>query len=178
MLLAIEVSLYCPRFVVMDVKDGKARIIHTAMNDHLREAAMAQRNRTPVGELLMEIAESLEFILTAFPISDAVWSMRQLGVANADAAKTALGAVLLTLAQHGITPDEMKRSRMLLLLTGTSKSDARHAQSVALRILPTIQEGYSVPILSGLAWGVARHLLLSSPPFERTDCNPEAARIS
>lgn len=161
MLLSIEVSLYCPRFVVMDVKDGKTRIIHMAMNDHLREASMAQRNRTPVDELLLEIAEKLEFILTAYPITDAVWSMRQLGVANADAAKTALGAILLTLAQHGVQADEMLRSRMQLLLTGKSKADAQMLQEQRdqLLSLPPDAECYAMPALSAIAWLKAHQFL-------------------
>ena len=107
MLLSIEVSLYCPRFVVMDVRDGKLRIIHTAVNDHLRESSMAQRRRTPQGDLLLEINEKLSFILAAYPIKNAVWSMRQLAEGNMEAAKLALGAVLLTLVQHGVSSDEM-----------------------------------------------------------------------
>lgn len=156
MLLSIEVSLYCPRFVVMDVTDGKVQLIHTAMNDHLRDASKAQRNRTPVSQLLMEIVGKLDFILTAYPITDAVWGMRQLGIANADAAKTALGAILLTLAQHGVSADEMLRSRMYLLLTGKSKADAclLHAQ---LRRLQSAEESYATPLLNALAWFKAHH---------------------
>lgn len=159
MLLSIEVSLYCPRFVVMDVKDGQAKIIHMTMNDHLKESSRAQRNRTPVGSLLMEIAEKLDFILTAYPISDAVWSVRQLGVANADAAKMALGAILLTLIQHGISSSEMQRSRACLLLTGASKADAVKLRIAKTKLLPSASTGYSMPCLTGLAWMISRQLI-------------------
>lgn len=158
MLLSIEVSLYCPRFVVMDVADGKVELIHTAMNDHLCDASKAQRNRTPVSQLLMEIAEKLEFVLTAYPITDAVWGMRQLGIANADAAKTALGAILLVLAQHDVSADEMLRSRMHLLLTGKSKADAGLLHDQLLQLQPA-DESYATPLLNALAWFKLRQLI-------------------
>lgn len=139
-----------------------------AMNDHLREASMAQRNRTPIGELLLEIAEKLEFILTAYPITDAVWSMRQLGVANADAAKTALGAILLTLAQQGIDAAEMQRSRACLLLTGSSKPDANKLQLARTRHLHSTPDHYISPCTIGLAWLISQHLIDWTPSEERT----------
>jgi len=162
MLLSIEVSLYCPRFVVMDVKDGKARIIHMAVNDHLRESSMAQRNRTPVGELLLEIAEKLEFILTAYPITNAVWSMRQLGVVNAEAAKIALGSILLTLSQHGIHSDELTRSRAQLYLTGTSKSDSKTLRTTLAKYLTNTTETHLFPLIIGTAWYLEHQQIVHS----------------
>lgn len=169
MLLSIEVSLYCPRFVVMDVKDGKARILHMAMNDHLRESSMAQRNRTPIGELLLEIAEKLEFILTAYPITNAVWSMRQLGVVNADAAKTALGCILLTLAQHGILSDEMTRSRAQLYLTGTSKPDSRALHTALAMYLTNTTEPHLFPLIIGTAWYLEHQQISLPQDLKRRD---------
>lgn len=159
MLLSIEVSLYCPRFVVMDAENGKIKIIFTAMNNHLRETSMAQRNRTPVGNLLMEIAEKLEFILTAYPVTNAVWCMRQFGIANLDAARTALGAILLILAQHGIVADEMLRSRMQLYLTGTSKPDVRKLNASTAEIMSSCPETYEMSVRLGLAWLKAQQLI-------------------
>lgn len=161
MLLSIEVSLYCPRFVVMDVRDGKPKIIYTAVNDHLRESAMAQRRRTPQADLLLEINEKLSFILTAYPIKHAVWSMRQLAEGNMEAAKLALGAVLLTLVQHGVSSDEMQRSRMQLLLTGKSKCDSRLLHEKAMSMFPSLctAHQYVFPALIAAAWLKAYHYL-------------------
>lgn len=178
MLLAIEVSLYCPRFVVMDVKDNQPRLVFTAVVDHQREASMAQQNRTSTARLLLEIAEKLGFILTAYPVTHAVWHMRQLGIVNMDAAKTALGAILLTLAQHGVDAAEMQRSRVCLLLTGSSKPDAHRLQSVQAQMLPSAPSAYATLCSVGLAWMIAQHLLHRSLPLERRDVHTETAGVS
>lgn len=175
MLLAVEVSLYCPRFVVMDVKDSQPRLIFTAVVDHQREASMAQQNRTPTARLLLEIADKLSFILTAYPVTHAAWHMRQLGIANMDAAKAALGAILLTLAQHGVDASEMQRSRVCLLLTGSSKPDAHRLQTVQEQFLPAVPAAFAALCSVGLAWMIAQHLLHRSSPLERRDVHTEIA---
>ena len=159
MLLSIEVSLYSPRFVVMEVMNERLKIVHTAVNDHAREASMTQHNRTPVGTLLMEIADTIEFLLTAFPVTNAVWHMRQQGVANLNAARTALGAILLTLSQHGIKADEMLRSRAQLLLTGTSKPDAQRTREAVSHFTPDVPDQYALAAFVGAAWCCGQQLI-------------------
>lgn len=178
MLLAIEVSLYCPRFVVMDVNENKPRLIFTAVIDHQREASMSQHNRTPAATLLLEIADKLSFILTAYPVTHAVWHMRQLGIANMDAAKTALGAVLLTLMQHGVDATEMLRSRSSLLLTGTSKPDVKKIQSVQAHYLPAVPPPFISLSLIGLAWMIAQQMISHHPVLERRGAHTETAGTS
>lgn len=157
MLLSIEVSLYCPRFVVLDIVDGRLKIIHAVVNDHQRESSMAMRNRTPTGTLLSEISEKLSFILTAYPITSTVWSLRQFGVANLDAAKIALGAIILTLDQHGIRSEEMLRSRVNLLLTGSSHGNSKALKEALDRLLPNYESAYACPLMTGLAWFCQHH---------------------
>ncbi len=159
MLLSIEVSLYCPRFAVLEVKDEKPRMICTAVNDHQREAAMAHRRRTPISELLLEIADKLSFLLTAYPITDAVWYMRPMAAANQEAAQVALGAILLTLEQHGVSADEMIRSRMQLLLTGNSKANTQMVSRTLTTFLQEIPETYSTACAYGIAWFCNQHML-------------------
>lgn len=156
MLLSMEVSLYNPRFVVMEATDGAARVIYTARSAHVHEAAMQMRKRTPPGELLTEIADKLEFILAAYPIGHAVWYIRKNGIANRDTSMMALGSVLLILHQAGLpTPDELTISRIHLALTGRSKANARLLKQTALQYLRYWRDEnwmFNTPILSGLAW--------------------------
>lgn len=159
MLLSVEVSLYCPRFVVMEVKDGKPRIVHTAINDHQRESSMAQHRRTSYGNLLMEIADKLAFILTAYPVTDAVWYIRPLAPANQEAARTALGAILLTLEQHGVQVAEIICSRAHLLLTGTSKPNPQRLRRIMRQLLFSIPDGYDLPVVFALAWYCSQHMI-------------------
>lgn len=177
MLLVIEVSLYCPRFVVMDVKDNQPQLIFSAVIDHQREASMVYHNRTPVATLLLEIADKLSFILTAYPVTHAVWHMRQLGIANMDAAKATLGAILLTLAQHGVDATEMQRSRTCLLLTGSSKSDAHKLQAVQEQFLPHVPLPFAPLCSVGLAWMIAQQIITRHPVQERRDVHTEIAGI-
>lgn len=159
MLLSAEVSLYCPRFVVMELKDARPRVVYAAMNDHRREASMAQRRRAPPGNVLLEIADKLSFILTAYPVTDAVWYMRSMAAANQEAAQVALGAILLTLEQHGVSADEMIRSRMQLLLTGNSKANTQMVSRTLTTFLQEIPETYSTACAYGIAWFCNQHML-------------------
>ncbi len=153
----------------MAVKDGRPKIIYTAVNDHSRESAMAQRNRTPVGDLLLEISEKLAFILTSYPISQVVWYVRPLAAVNQEAAKIALGGILLTLTQHGVAAEEMLRSRAQLLLTGTSKPDPKRLQQVRNALLPRIPEGYEMPALFGAAWYRSQHIIEVNKPSDKEE---------
>lgn len=156
MLLSMEVSLYNPRFVVMEATDGAARVIYTARSAHVHEAAMQMRKRTPPGELLAEIADKLEFILAAYPIDHAVWYMRRNGIANRDISMMALGTILLLLHQAGLPlPEEITRSRIHLALTGRSQANSKALEESARKHLRYWHDDYwtfMTPILSGLAW--------------------------
>lgn len=156
MLLSMEVSLYNPRFAVMEATDGKARVIYTACSAHVHEAAMHMRKRTPPGELLAEIADKLEFILAAYPIDHVVWYMRRNGIVNRDTSMMGLGAILLLLHQAGLPlPEEMTRSRIHLALTGRSQADAQLLEQYAFHYLKYWREEYRPfvsPIFTGLSW--------------------------
>lgn len=156
MLLSMEVSLYNPRFVVMEATDGAARVIYTARSAHVHEAAMQMRKRTPPGELLAEISDKLEFILAAYPIDHAVWYMRRNGIANRDTSMMALGAILLLLHQAGLpVPEEITQSRIHLALTGRSQANAQMLEQYAFQHLKYWREEhwpFVSPIFTGLAW--------------------------
>ena len=155
-ILSMEVSLYCPRFVVLKLEEGKARVVFTSLNDRHREALRHERNRTPAGQILSEIEGKLQFLLNAYPIDEAVWVLRGHGVANRDASRLALGVILLTLHKARVTPpSEMTHSRIRLNLTGCSTATAADTNKAAQAMLaewPPDFNDYRIAITAGAAW--------------------------
>lgn len=156
MLLSIEISLYCPRFAILEVKEGKANVVFTGCNDRKGEAGRHVCRRTPDAQILSEIEKKLKFILNSYSITKAVWFIRLHGVANREAALMAKGVILLTLYKAGLWAiEEMTGSRMKLYLTGSSKALATDVMQITHTQIDTWKKEYelfAIPIAMGLAW--------------------------
>lgn len=163
MLLSVEVALYTPRFAVLDVQDGKARIMYTGCCLYLEDGQEQPATRAPAGTLLSELSDRLQFILAAYPIDHAVWVMRTGGRTSKPTACMALGVLLMTLEQAGLpVPQELRRSRIQLLLTGRSKAPAALAEACAMNAIRYWKDEYRShwgPVMAGGAWLMAQGIL-------------------
>lgn len=161
-ILAMDLSLNCPGFAVLEVTDRKITLVDKANVDNIKDSQKPSEKRKPTGRKLQEIARQIHHMIKTHK-PDVV--VRERGFSRHNGATQALfrvvgvaDLIVFDAAQQPIY--ELAPTSVKLLVTGVGTSDKSKVckdleQYVGDHLYATQDESDAVAV--GIAWAIQEH---------------------